>query len=84
MVEDAQEAVDEAVDETAEEDKTLKQSRTTLKANIVLAKQVRALARELTKLKALSVRGTNAVGSTGRKAIPMDAVHKFARKVKNR
>ena len=85
LVEDAQEAVDEAVDETAEEDKiTLKQAKTTLKANIVLAKQVRALARELTKLKAVSMRGTDAVKSTGRKAIPMDAVHRFARKVKNR
>lgn len=72
LVEEAQAAVEEAQDKTG------------LKANIVLAKTIRALAQEVTKLKALSVRGTDALASSQRKAVPMTAVQKMANKIHNR
>ena len=76
IVAEAQAAVDEAVEET--------QEKTGLKANIVLAKTVRALAQEVTKLKALSVRGTDAISSAQRQGRPLTAVEKMAKKIHNR
>lgn len=72
IVAEAQEAVEEAQDKTG------------LKANLVLAKTVRALAQEVTKLKALSIRGTDAISSTKRQGPPLTPIQKMARKIHNR
>lgn len=72
------EAAQEAVEEAGEEEKT------TLKANIQLARAVRSLTAEVAKLKAISTRGGEAIKSSQRKGPPLNAVQKMARKIHNR
>ena len=72
------EAAQEAVEEAGEEEKT------TLKANIQLARAVRSLTAEVAKLKAISTRGGEAIKSSQRKRPTLNAVQKMARKIHNR
>ena len=76
-VEAAQDAVD------AEVEKVLDQN-TGLKANIVMARAIRALTKEITKLKAVSVRGGSAVRTGQGKRIPLTAMERFAAAAKNK
>lgn len=73
IVEGAQEKVDEAVEE-----------KTGLKAIRLLAKEMKALTSEMTKLKALSIRGGNALSTNTRAERQLTAVEKFARKAERR
>ena len=72
------EAAQEAVEEAGEEEKT------TLKANLQLARAVRSLTAEVAKLKAISTRGGEAIKSSQRKRPTLNAVQKMARKIHNR
>lgn len=73
IVEGAQEKVDEAAEE-----------KTGLKAIRLLAREMKALTAEMVKLKALSVRGGNAIESNPTRQRTLTAQEKFARKIERR